>query len=183
LHNTNAVANDHRVYRVPGEIFTDAITYHGSATFSWKLRPGFAYPALNVDWPLELELHRCVCVANQAQTIKAWVRRSNTGLSIGIRVKEAVLTGISTTDALCTAVADTWQEVTLTFTPTQSGVAQIWGVAWGGTTYSGYISDLTPMANQSTKLLNTAFGGQPFSSNAGETTAGASGTPAFAFLG
>jgi hypothetical protein len=148
------------------------------------MMPIVDYPQCFETYPLEFEVHRVVCVANVAQTIKAWVRRSNTGLSIGLRVKEAVLTGISaTTDALCTASADTWQEVTLTFTPTQAGVAQIWGVAWGGTTYSGYISDLTPMANQSTKLLTTAFGGQPFSSNAGETTAGASGTPAFAFLG
>jgi hypothetical protein len=183
-HNTDLVANDHRIYNNRGTILTDAATYHGSATYGWKMMPIVDYPQCFETYPLEFEVHRVVCVANVAQTVKAWVRRSNTGLSIGLRVKEAVLTGISaTTDALCTAAADTWQEVTLTFTPTQAGVAQIWGVAWGGTTYSGYISDLTPMANQSTKLLNTAFGGQPFSSNAGETTAVASGTPAFAFLG
>jgi hypothetical protein len=42
-----------------------------------------------------------------------------------------------------TAAADTWQEVTLTFTPTEAGVIEVFGYGYGGTTHVGYFDDLT----------------------------------------
>jgi hypothetical protein len=41
-----------------------------------------------------------------------------------------------------TGVINTWEQVTITFTPTEAGVVKVLGVAYGGTTYSGYIDDL-----------------------------------------
>ena len=177
-NNTNNVAGDHRVYHTKGTVLTDNTVYHGSAIFSWKFMPLVLFPTVEIDFPVEIELHKCVCVANVAQTVSVWSRRDNVGLSVGMRIKELNLTGVVTTDALCTAAINTWQQISLTFTPTQNGVITIYGIAYGGTTWSGWLSDLTPMANQSTKLLTIAFGGQPFSSNSGE----ASITPAFAYI-
>jgi hypothetical protein len=45
--------------------------------------------------------------------------------------------------ASMTAAADTWEEVALSFTPTEAGVVEIEVWAYGGTTYSGFVDDLT----------------------------------------
>ena len=39
--------------------------------------------------------------------------------------------------------ADTWEQVTLTFTPTTAGVVEILAECWGGSTNTGYVDDLT----------------------------------------
>jgi hypothetical protein len=41
-----------------------------------------------------------------------------------------------------TAAADTWQQVSISFTPTQNGVYDIYVYAFGGTTFTGYVDDL-----------------------------------------
>jgi hypothetical protein len=42
-----------------------------------------------------------------------------------------------------TASADTWQQVSLSFTPTETGVVEILAECWGGSTYTGYVDDLS----------------------------------------
>ena len=42
-----------------------------------------------------------------------------------------------------TAAADTWERVSLSFTPTETGVVEIFAYAYGGTTYTGYVDDLS----------------------------------------
>jgi len=42
-----------------------------------------------------------------------------------------------------TAAADTWDTVTITFTPSKAGAVDIYAYAFGGTTYSGYVCNLT----------------------------------------
>jgi hypothetical protein len=38
---------------------------------------------------------------------------------------------------------DTWEQLSVTFTPTIAGVFEVLMVAWGGTTYNVYVDDLT----------------------------------------
>jgi hypothetical protein len=42
-----------------------------------------------------------------------------------------------------TAAANTWEEVTITFTPSEAGFVEITAEAYGGTTYTGYVDDMT----------------------------------------
>jgi hypothetical protein len=41
-----------------------------------------------------------------------------------------------------TAAADTWEQVSISFTPTQNGVYDIYAYAFGGTTFTGYVDDV-----------------------------------------
>ena len=72
------------------------------------------------------------------------MRRDNTGLSMRLMCKGGQLAGIANdVSSAMTAAADTWEEVTITFTPTVAGVVEILAEAWGGTTYSGWVDDMT----------------------------------------
>jgi hypothetical protein len=54
------------------------------------------------------------------------------------------IAGVSTdVEASVTASANTWEELTITFTPTEAGVVAIEAIAWGGSTHTGYVDDLT----------------------------------------
>ena len=42
-----------------------------------------------------------------------------------------------------TVGADTWEQVSVNFTPTRDGIAKIEAHAYGGTTHSVYVDDLS----------------------------------------
>jgi hypothetical protein len=72
------------------------------------------------------------------------MRRDNTGLTMRLVCPGGQILGVSSnvfTDM--TAAADTWETVTITFTPTKPGAVDIYAYAFGGTTFSGYVSNLT----------------------------------------
>ena len=39
--------------------------------------------------------------------------------------------------------ADLWEQLAVNFTPSETGVIDVWFEAWGGTTYSVYVDDLS----------------------------------------
>jgi hypothetical protein len=45
--------------------------------------------------------------------------------------------------ASITAAADTWQELNISFTSSEAGVVEIEAYAYGGTTYTVFVDDLT----------------------------------------
>lgn len=112
------------------------------ATTAWLMRPtGTGNSSLN---PVRLKLGTVVCAANSLVTITARMRRSNTGLTMRLCCPGGQISGVSsdvTSDM--TAAANTWETVTITFTPTKPGGVDIYAYAFGGTTFSGYVCNLT----------------------------------------
>lgn len=112
------------------------------ATTSWRMRPTGSYASANS--PILLKLGTVVCAANSLVTVTARMRRDNTGLTMRLICPGGQITGVSTdvfTDM--TAAANTWQTVTITFTPTKAGAVDIYAHAFGGTTFNGYVTNLT----------------------------------------
>lgn len=82
-------------------------------------------------------------------TVTAYVQvSSTTNLAAQIRIPANCLGGVGSSD-LTTAFsgsANTWQQLTLTFTPTESGVFEVFFDTWitgSGTTDSAYIDDMS----------------------------------------
>jgi hypothetical protein len=76
------------------------------------------------------------------------MRRSNTALTMRLVCKGGQIAGVaSDVVSAMTANANTWEELTITFTPTEIGVVEIVSEAWGGTTYSGWVDDMTITQN------------------------------------
>lgn len=112
------------------------------ATTSWLMRP--TNEVASTTNPIRLKLGTVVCGANSLVTVTARMRRDNTGLTMRLCCPGGQISGVSsdvTSDM--TAAANTWETVTITFTPTKPGGVDIYAYAFGGTTYSGYVCNLT----------------------------------------
>jgi hypothetical protein len=116
---------------------------HTASGVAWKLSPqATVYNQHRYCIPPE-PLARYNAAAGVPVTFKCWVRRTNTGLTCGIRTRAGTVAGVGTTEAAMTAAADTWEELSLTVTPTEAGLIELWPWAYGGTTYSAYFDDVT----------------------------------------
>ena len=112
------------------------------ATTAWQMRPTAVEAA--VASPLMLKLGTIVCAANSLVTVTARMRRDNTGLTMRLACPGGQISGVATdVTSNLTAAANTWDTVTITFTPTKAGGVDIYAYAFGGTTFSGYVSNLT----------------------------------------
>jgi len=141
--NHDQTADNHRIV-VDGGVIVSATDQRKTASgISWKMQPT-STTLRTASVPLVLSLAKVACAANSLVTVKAWMRRSNTGLTMRLVCKGGQIAGVDNdvVDAM-TAAADTWAEQTITFTPTEVGVVEITAESWGGTTFSGWVDDMT----------------------------------------
>lgn len=132
-----------RVYGPGFEIRSETSVRHTASGLAWRLNPTSTTIRV-AQSPVTLPVAHIACEANKLVTVKAWLRRSHTDLTVGIKCARDQLAGIATDQsATISAAADTWEEVTITFTPTEAGVVEIEAFAYGGTTNYGYIDDMT----------------------------------------
>lgn len=141
--NHDETPNNHRIF-LSGAVISSAIDQRKTASgISWRIQPTDS-SVRTADFPVILSLAKVACAANALVTIKAWMRRSNTGLTMRLVCKGDQIAGVvSDVTASMTAAANTWEELTITFTPTEAGVVEITAEAWGGTTHSGWVDDMT----------------------------------------
>ena len=97
--------------------------------------------------PLRLPLGKFEITRGVTTSIAIRMRRDNTGLSLGLSyLPTEGLPGITSEQrALMTAAANTWETVTLTLSPTgsETQIISLDVIAWGGTTFSGYVEAIT----------------------------------------
>jgi len=146
FHNYNGVSGDHRFYESAGwrsTQFSETSVRHTASGLAWKISAiGDEY--VNVDWPVVMPIGKVLCNASALVTVKIWLRRTNTGLTGMLRCRGGQIDGVPSdvTDSIG-AAADTWEEQTITFTPTVAGVVEIDVACYGGTTYSLYVDDFS----------------------------------------
>jgi len=141
-HNHDNIAGNHKIFMKYALISSATDQRHTASGISWKIQP--TSTKHYADWPVSLPLAKVACAANSLVTVKAWMRRTNTGLTMRLVCKGGRIAGVSSdVVSAMTAAADTWEELTITFTPTEVGVVEITVEAWGGTTYSGWVDDMT----------------------------------------
>ena len=112
------------------------------AVSAWRMAPTFVFNS--AQNPLRLKLGTVVCAAGSLVTVTARMRRDNTGLTMRLVCPGGQIKGVGTNvTSDMTAAANTWETVTITFTPTKAGAVDIYAHAFGGTTYYGYVCNLT----------------------------------------
>ena len=138
----DGTANNAQIFCDGGLISQQASVVHGSAATAFKFSPTSTNRTVN--YPLNLPIAQIAVGASALVTVKAWMRRSNTGLTGRLVCKGGQIGGVAAdVTASITAAADTWEEITITFTPSEAGVVEIEAQFYGGSTYSGYVSDAT----------------------------------------
>jgi hypothetical protein len=141
--NHDQTAGNHKIF-MDGALISAATDQRNTPSgVSWKIQPTNSTTRGSFR-PVILSLAKVACAANSLVTIKAYMRRSNTDLTMRLMCKGGQIAGV-TADQVSTmsAAADTWEELTITFTPTEVGVVEITAEAWGGTTFSGWVDDMT----------------------------------------
>jgi hypothetical protein len=134
--------SDNRQYGGLYTLKTDATTTHSGSGVSWKMSV-LTTSQVSVETPVRFELAALACKANVAVNFKAWLRRDNTGLALGIMTDSGGVAGVGDQSVAMSAAANTWEQVTLSFTPTEDGIVPIYAYGYGGTTYSGWFDDLS----------------------------------------
>jgi hypothetical protein len=138
----DGIADNHQIFTDGGLIRSEATVRHTASGISWALLP--TSTNRSATYPLDLSIAKVACAANALVTFKAWLRRTDTGLTLRLNCKGAQLSGIpNDVTAAMSAGANVWEEITITFQPTEAGVVEILAEAWGGTNFVGYIDDLT----------------------------------------
>ena len=139
----NGVSGNISILMRHGSVISTTSVRHTASGIAWALAPT-ATTTRTSDYPLTLNVITFAVVSGASVTVKAWLRRTNTGLTLGLRILADQIAGVSS-DVLSpmTAAADTWEEVSLTFTPSANGVVKIQAYCYGGSTYTGYVDDLT----------------------------------------
>lgn len=140
--NHDNTPGNHYIFTDSGLITADAVTRYTPSGYSWKLSPTSSTIRTST-YPLDFSLARVAVAANSLVTIKAWMRRDNSGLTMQLVCKGGQIAGVPN-DVVSTVVATgAWEEETITFTPTEAGIVEITAEAWGGTTFNGWVDDLT----------------------------------------
>jgi len=84
----------------------------------------------NGYWPFRLPVAHFAVNASSLVTVKAWMKKSNaTAVNGRLLVRQGQLAGISADQIVTLADNTNWQQLTLTFTPTEAGVFQVEAVA------------------------------------------------------
>lgn len=165
----NNTDNDHRIYMENASCLSQTTVRHTASGIAWALAPTSANVSNVFPFIVPIGTY---AVGAGSTVIKVWLRRTNTGLTLMLVCPAGRLPGMtSSVSASMTAAANTWEEVSITIAPTSSGVVELEVWAYGGTTYTGYIDDLT--VNGVAIPLDYAWKGQP----AADPVVAAGGSP------
>lgn len=137
----NTVGNN-KIYFSGGLATSQTAVRNTPSGYAWSLAPT-STSTVTSAFPLKLKLASVAANGGSAVTVSAYMRRTNTGLTMSLVCPANQPYGPSTdTTASITAAADTWQQVSISFTPTQNGVYDIYVYVFGGTTFTGYVDDV-----------------------------------------
>jgi hypothetical protein len=140
--NHDQTANNHKIFNLRYSISSATDQRKTPSGISWKLQP-LSTADIHSRNPIVFSLAKVACSANNLVTIKAWMYRDNAGLTMRLVCKGGQLAGVASDVTASVTTTNAWEEETITFTPTETGVVEITAEAWGGTTFSGWVDDMT----------------------------------------
>lgn len=141
LIDNNGSSNNYIHYTEAGTIYNTTSVRYTNSGFAWALAP--TSTTRSSIYPLDFPIAKVAVNSNSMVTVRAWMRRTNTQLTTGLRVKGGQINGVSNDiTSYMTAAADTWEQVTLNFTPTEAGVVEILAECYGGSTFTAYVDDI-----------------------------------------
>jgi hypothetical protein len=140
--NHDNTPNNHVIFTDYGLIRNSVSVRYSNSGFAWSMSP--TNIRRDSTYPLDFPIAKVAVNANSLVTIRAWVRRSDNRLTMGLRLKGNQIAGVpNDITSYMSAAADTWEQVTINFTPTEAGVVEVLAECFGGTTYTGYVDDIS----------------------------------------
>ncbi|MFA6213309.1 MAG: hypothetical protein WC714_27990 [Candidatus Obscuribacterales bacterium] len=133
-------AANNTTYSDYGSVTTTGVVGQPGSGIAWKLTPNTN--ALS-GAPLSINVGKIACPANVPTTVKYWAKLSAAGPSARLRVPGGRYAGVGSagTDVVSSAITGTsYAQVSVTFTPTESCIVDIFADVWGSTTQNLVVS-------------------------------------------
>lgn len=142
LNHDNTTGN-HWGFTYQATVNLQVSTVHLSEPCAWKT--AITGSTRISTYPVKLKIAEVAFTASSLVTVKAWVKKdhaTNVGCKLATYTNTSV--GINSDVAVTKANDTDWEELTITFTPTQSGVTEIYLESWysagNSNTYVGSIT-------------------------------------------
>ncbi|MCC7356223.1 MAG: right-handed parallel beta-helix repeat-containing protein [Candidatus Doudnabacteria bacterium] len=107
--------------------------------FAWKFSP--TSTNRSSMYPLEMILARIACRANKLVTVQQYAKRDNAGITARLILKGGQIDGVPNDVLASVTSVGSYDLLSFTFTPTEDGVVELTGQAWGGTTFNAWFHD------------------------------------------
>lgn len=132
--NDQRVAGATKITAYDLYIVNDTTVVHTAGGMSWKMSP---LASRNNNYPAWLNLAKIFCPANQQRTFTAWVRRDKTNVVGLLMVRGGRVEGITNNvlGNLTAAAINTWEQLSVTVTPTEDAVIEVEAWAYYPSTY------------------------------------------------
>ncbi len=134
------VAGNNTTYTDYGTVTTTGVVGQPGSGIAFKLTPDT--DALSGS-PLSINVGKIACPANVPTTVKYWAKLSAAGPTARLRVPGGRYAGVGSagTDVVSAAITGTsYAQVSVTFTPTEYAVVDIFADVWGSTTQNLVVS-------------------------------------------
>jgi hypothetical protein len=134
------VAANNSVYTDQGVITTTGVVGQPGSGIAWKLSPNANAFASS---PLRLNIGKIACPANVPTYVTYWAKFSAAGPSAQLKVFGGRYAGVGSagTDIVSSPVSGTtFTQYTVSFTPTEDCVVDIFFEVWGSSTQSATVS-------------------------------------------
>jgi hypothetical protein len=144
VHSTrhDDTVDNHRTFLDGGLISSDTSNRRTAADIAWSVAPTSALR--NANNPIIMKFAEIHCVSGALVTASIWVKRTNTALSAKLVCRGKQIAGVDTdVTATATGLANVYEELTISFTPSESGVVELETHTYGGTTHTAYYDDVT----------------------------------------
>jgi hypothetical protein len=115
---------DNRVYTYGVTQTVDQTTVHGATAQSIKLLVNDYARSIQ---PYGAELMRVAVLAGKSITVRVWTQRSTTFAVGGLAVRGGSVAGVDDASVSGSAAAGTWEQLSLTISPTEDGVVTFYG--------------------------------------------------------
>lgn len=117
---------DYRIYRHDVTQVMDQSTVHGTTAQSIKITVA-DYQHL-VAQPYRVRLAKIASLSGKTVTFTCYIQRSDaSNVSAGLMTLEGSVAGVGDASYVCSGAASTWEQATISFTPTEDGVVDVWG--------------------------------------------------------
>jgi hypothetical protein len=145
FQNYGLSTTDQRVYYPGANILTDSTTRHTASGISWKMTITDITTSNSpvASFPLTLPVAKIACNSSALVTASVWVYRSSTSLTTKLVCPGGQILGVaSSVSTNASGAINTWEQLTITFTPTQQGVVELQVQCYGAAA-NVYVDDFS----------------------------------------
>jgi hypothetical protein len=133
------VADTHVITTYLGTIESDQTVRHTASGVSWKFSP-----TNSEEEPVRMKLGAIAAEQGVETTFSVYARRTDTSIAGRLWIEGGQVSGVaSVVDDSISVAADIWELLSLVFTPTETGVVEVWYETWGGTTENTWLDDVS----------------------------------------